>query len=471
MLKSCHQLPSKNSRCTRRATARGLSLASALPSWAPTGSPICTERHRRYHRETAREERIAHLAHHDPLTDLQNRAAFKEHLNAAVMRATQSGESFTLLAIDLDRLKEINDVFGHAVGDKLLASGAPPPRRRRGRVRRPAQRRRIQLIIDGKQPAPPEALAEQLHAAVAASSRSTASICAPVSPPASRYFRPTAPMPLRCSPMPTRPCSVPRRRRGTISFFEPEMDKRIRERRALHQDLRSRLRTANSAALSAAGAGSAARSSVSRRLLRWHHPQRGFVSPANSFRWPKRAGSSSRSANGFCARPAAKPRLAAAAADRGQPFAGPVPARRSCRSGPFGPAGNRPCAGRLELEITEGVLIEDFDRGLAILRRLKALGVRIAMDDFGTGYSSLSYLQSFPFDKIKIDRSFVLNLDRSSQSAAIIRAVIGLGRGLALPVIAEGVETAEQLAFLTNESVRRSPRLSNRAPAPDRRLC
>jgi EAL domain-containing protein (putative c-di-GMP-specific phosphodiesterase class I) len=106
---------------------------------------------------------------------------------------------------------------------------------------------------------------------------------------------------------------------------------------------------------------------------------------------------------------------------------------------------------RLELEITEGVLIDDCQRALSILRRLKALGVRIAMDDFGTGYSSLSYLQSFPFDKIKIDQSFIRNIDRS-QSAAIIRAVIGLGRGLDLPVIAEGVESAAQLAFLTREA-------------------
>ena len=90
---------------------------------------------------------------------------------------------------------------------------------------------------------------------------------------------------------------------------------------------------------------------------------------------------------------------------------------------------------RLELEITEGVLIDDFSRALSILRRLKALGVRIAMDDFGTGYSSLSYLQSFPFDKIKIDQTFISNLDNNPQSAAIIRAVIGLGRGLELPVI------------------------------------
>jgi EAL domain-containing protein (putative c-di-GMP-specific phosphodiesterase class I) len=97
-------------------------------------------------------------------------------------------------------------------------------------------------------------------------------------------------------------------------------------------------------------------------------------------------------------------------------------------------------------------LIGDFSRAIAILRRLKAIGVKIAMDDFGTGYSSLSYLQSFPFDKIKIDQTFISNLHRNPQSAAIVRAVIGLGRGLHLPVVAEGVETEEQRAFLAREN-------------------
>ena len=106
---------------------------------------------------------------------------------------------------------------------------------------------------------------------------------------------------------------------------------------------------------------------------------------------------------------------------------------------------------RLELEITEGVLIGDFTRAVAILRRLKNMGVRIAMDDFGTGYSSLSYLQSFPFDKIKIDQAFVANLCHSQQAATIIRAVIALSRGLDVPVVAEGVETEEQLKFLADE--------------------
>ena len=106
-------------------------------------------------------------------------------------------------------------------------------------------------------------------------------------------------------------------------------------------------------------------------------------------------------------------------------------------------------ANRLELEITESVLIDDFERAREILGGLKSLGVRIALDDFGTGFSSLSYLQSFPFDKIKIDRSFVSNLPSNEQSASIVRSIIALGHGFKVPILAEGVETEEQFAFLT----------------------
>ena len=148
-------------------------------------------------------------------------------------------------------------------------------------------------------------------------------------------------------------------------------------------------------------------------------------------------------------------------------FAGAVPARRSrglvhsilLETG-LAPA-------RLEMEITEGVLIEDFDRGLALLRRLKALGVRVSMDDFGSGYSSLSYLQAFPFDKIKIDRAFVMNLGRNPQSAAIVRAVIGLGHGLEMSIVAEGVETQEQLSFLARRGLQRGAGLFHRQAGAD----
>jgi EAL domain-containing protein (putative c-di-GMP-specific phosphodiesterase class I) len=108
--------------------------------------------------------------------------------------------------------------------------------------------------------------------------------------------------------------------------------------------------------------------------------------------------------------------------------------------------------GRLELEITETALVKDMQRALATLRHVKALGVRVAMDDFGTGYSSLSNLRAFPFDKIKIDGSFIKSVDRNGQIATIVRAVLGLGRGLGLPVLAEGVETLDELRFLDAEA-------------------
>jgi EAL domain-containing protein (putative c-di-GMP-specific phosphodiesterase class I) len=106
---------------------------------------------------------------------------------------------------------------------------------------------------------------------------------------------------------------------------------------------------------------------------------------------------------------------------------------------------------RLELELTESVMFDDFSRASSVLRRLKSLGLKIALDDFGTGYSSLSYLHAFPFDKIKIDKSFVWMLQKNPQSAAIISAIVGLGRGLSMHVVAEGVETFDQLRFLTDE--------------------
>jgi EAL domain-containing protein (putative c-di-GMP-specific phosphodiesterase class I) len=188
-------------------------------------------------------------------------------------------------------------------------------------------------------------------------------------------------------------------------------------------------------------------------LMRWHHPTRGMIAPNTFIPLAEESGLIISIGEWIlretCREAASWPRPLQIAVNLSpvQFQHGDLPAMVHAVLLETGLA-----ADRLELEITEGVLIGDFARALSILRRLKALGVRIAMDDFGTGYSSLSYLQSFPFDKIKIDQSFVSNLDRSPQSAAIIRAVIGLGRGLDLPVIAEGVETAAQLAFLTEEA-------------------
>jgi EAL domain-containing protein (putative c-di-GMP-specific phosphodiesterase class I) len=188
-------------------------------------------------------------------------------------------------------------------------------------------------------------------------------------------------------------------------------------------------------------------------LVRWHNPQRGMVSPATFIPVAEESGLIMQIGE-WVLREACRE-----AASWSHPLQiavnlSPIQFRHGDLPGLVHSllleTGLAPT--RLELEITEGVLVEDFARGISILRRLKTLGVRIAMDDFGTGYSSLSYLQSFPFDKIKIDQSFISKLKSNPHSAAIVRAVIGLAHGLNLPVLAEGVETKAQLEFLAVES-------------------
>jgi len=238
-----------------------------------------------------------------------------------------------------------------------------------------------------------------------------------------------------------------------VRFFEAEMDKRLRERRTLQRDLQYAVKRGELAIhfqpQSRVGVGIVGFEA----LLWWQHPSRGTISPNVFIPLAEESGLIISIGEWIlretCGEAASWPRPLQIAVNLSpvQFQHGDLPATVHEILLETGLA-----AHRLELEITEGVLIGDFSRALSILRKLKALGVRIAMDDFGTGYSSLSYLQSFPFDKIKIDRSFVSNLDRSSQSAAIIRAVIGLGRGLELPVVAEGVETQQQLTFLTDEA-------------------
>jgi predicted signal transduction protein with EAL and GGDEF domain len=241
--------------------------------------------------------------------------------------------------------------------------------------------------------------------------------------------------------------------RGSIRFFEADMDHRLRERRALLHDLRSAIERGQLVAYFQPQARIDGEIIGFEALARWQHPSRGQVPPSTFIPIAEESGLIHPIGEWMlreaCREAASWPRALHLAVNLS-----PVQFRHGDLAGLVHQVlidtGLAP--GRLELEITESVLVDDLPRALAILRRLKALGVRIAMDDFGTGYSSLSNLQAFPFDKIKIDRSFISNLERNAQAATIVRAVIALGRGLNLPVVAEGVETKAQLDFLSSEA-------------------
>jgi EAL domain-containing protein (putative c-di-GMP-specific phosphodiesterase class I) len=241
--------------------------------------------------------------------------------------------------------------------------------------------------------------------------------------------------------------------RGSVLFFEPEMDKQLREKRALQHDLKQALQNDELELYYQPQADMAGNIVGFEALVRWHHPRQGMVPPASFIPLAEESG---------LIMPLGQWILRAACKEAASwPKALRIAVNLSPVQFQHGELANQihetlletglP-SNRLEIEITEGVLIGDFSRAMATLRRIKNMGVRIAMDDFGTGYSSLSYLQSFPFDKIKIDQVFIANLLNSPQSAAIVRAVIGLGQGLQLPVIAEGVETKEQRDFLAKAS-------------------
>lgn len=405
------------------------------------------------------ESRMAHMAYHDGLTDLPNRAAFLQALTQMIEACADTDEEFAVLCVDLDGLKDINDVFGQAMGDKVLIEVA----RRLQMVARGGVVARLSgdefgLIIDGKQPAAGIALAEQAAEALGQdfaidgkSVRTGLTTGIAVFPhngsDAASLLANSGAALVRAKA----------RSRGTISIYEPEMDQQIRDRRLLHQELSAAIKNGELSLyyqpLATAGASAAASEIVGfEALARWRHPLRGFVPPGDFIPLAEESGlivemgewilrEACREAASWVA-----PLQVAVNLSPAQFAHGDLVGRVHSILLETGLTPDR-----LELEITEGVLIEDLDRGLSLLRRLKALGVRISMDDFGSGYSSLNYLQAFPFDKIKIDRAFVVNLGRNPQSAAIVRAVIGLGHGLEMSIVAEGVETETQLGFLAQE--------------------
>ena len=405
------------------------------------------------------ESRMAHMAYHDGLTDLPNRAAFLKALAQMIEACAGSSEEFAVLCVDLDGLKEVNDVFGHATGDKLLVEVA----RRiqagaRGGVVARLSGDEFGLIIDGKQPFSGIALAEKLFEAMSNEFQIDGkSVRTGITTGISVFPHNGADAASLLANAGAALFRAKAKSRGTISLYEPEMDQQIRDRRVLHQDLSVAIKNGELSLYfqpQAMSGKTVAESEIIgfEALARWLHPVRGMVSPVDFIPLAEESGLIVEMGEWIlrqaCREAASwpKPLQVAVNLSPAQFMHGDVVGLVHAILLETGLA-----PGRLELEITEGVLIEDFDRGLALLRRLKALGVRISMDDFGSGYSSLSYLQAFPFDKIKVDRTFVVNLGRNPQSAAIISAVIDLGHGLDMSIVAEGVETAEQLAFLAEE--------------------
>ena len=405
------------------------------------------------------ESRMAHMAYHDGLTDLPNRAAFLQALSQMIEACSSTNEEFAVLSVDLDGLKEINDVFGHATGDKVLIEVA----RRIQSVARGGVVARLSgdefgLIIDGKQPEAGKALAQQLLEAMAREFQIDGkSVRTGVTTGISVFPDNGADAASLLANAGAALFRAKAKSRGAISLYEPEMDQQIRDRRALHQELSVAIRNGELSLYFQPQAKSGCTVATSEiigfeALARWLHPVRGFVPPSDFIPLAEESGLIVEMGEWIlreaCREAASwpKPLQIAVNLSPAQFTHGDLVGLVHSILLETGLA-----PGRLELEITEGVLIEDFDRGLALLRRLKALGVRVSMDDFGSGYSSLSYLQAFPFDKIKIDRDFVLNLGRNPQSAAIVRAVIGLGHGLEMSIVAEGVETEQQLIFLADQ--------------------
>ncbi|MBR1221917.1 EAL domain-containing protein [Bradyrhizobium sp. U87765 SZCCT0131] len=406
------------------------------------------------------ESRMAHMAYHDPLTDLPNRAAFIQALTQMIDACSGSNEEFAVLSVDMDRLKEINDVFGHATGDQLLVGVSRRIQEAaRGGVVARLSGDEFGLIIDGPQPRAGLALAEQLMDVMGdefiidgKSMRTGLTIGVSIFP---RNGTDAASLLANASLALFR---AKAKGRGSVIVFEAETDQQIRDRRVLLQELAAAVRNGQLSLYyqpqAFTGHGVIDPEFVGfEALARWIHPTRGFVPPGDFIPLAEESGLIVELGE-WILREACRE---AASWEKPMQVAVNLSPAQFKHGDLVGlvhsillETGLQP--GRLELEITEGVLIDDFDRGLSLLRRLKALGVRIAMDDFGSGYSSLTYLQAFPFDKIKIDRTFVLNLGRNAQSAAIIRAMIGLGHGLDISIVAEGVETQEQLTFLAQEN-------------------
>jgi len=401
------------------------------------------------------EARISRMAHFDPLTGLANRASFDAEFATTIAAATQDGRQVAVICMDLDGFKEVNDTFGHSAGDEVLRQVASRLRAVAGGafLSRFGGDEFTLLVAEDGDFATSRGMAAQLLAAM------QDDLVVDGHRVAVRLTLGIAVYPLHGQDRDTVMANADRAlyrakaaRPGTALFFDADMDAQIRERRALQDDLRSALQQNALTVHYQPQVDMTGRPIGFEALLRWNCPKRGMVPPATFIplaeesplilelgEWVLRA--ACKEAATWTA-----PLTVAVNISPRQFRQLDLP---EIIHGILLDTGLPPH--RLELEITEGVLIEDSSRALSILRRIKALGVAIALDDFGTGYSSLSYLHAFAFDRIKIDRGFVCDLGSNRHSMAIVKAVISLARSLGVPVLAEGVETSEQRDILAEQ--------------------
>ena len=401
--------------------------------------------------------RAEQLARQDPLTALPNRVVLGEHLAARLAASAADGQSTAVLCLDLDRFKLVNDTAGHAIGDKLLARVAE-------RLRSVVADDDIVARLGGgefailqtsaNQPADAEGLAARivdLVGRVFLIEGHMANIGVSIGIAVAPRHGGDAEALLKSGDLAL--YRAKEEGRGRCRLFEPEMDRSMQARRSLEFELRKALGLREFELFYQPLFNfENDRIEGFEALLRWRHPVRGLVSPADFIPLAEELGIiipiGEWALRTACAQAATWPDHIGVAVNLSPvQFTSPRLAQavmNALASAKLAPS-------RLELEITESVLLHDTAGTLETLHRLRRMGVRIAMDDFGTGYSSLSYLRSFPFDKIKIDQSFVRGMSSSKDCVAIVRAIAGLASTLGVSTTAEGVETEEQRERVRHE--------------------
>ncbi|WP_082475507.1 bifunctional diguanylate cyclase/phosphodiesterase [Rhizobium sp. Leaf341] len=424
------------------------------------------------------QKKVEYLARHDILTGLTNRSTFQDSLEMQLAHGAETGKPFALLALDLDRFKAVNDLFGHAEGDRVLRDVAGILRaccRGGDTVARIGGDEFVILTSEGVGNVSAGALAERVHAAFR--ERMNVSI----DPTAVGVSIGIAVYPkdgLDADTL-TQAADVALYRakaggRGMHAFYDLTMDQERRDRRLLEGDLRQAIARDELHLVFQPIEALEPRQTVGyEALLRWTHPTRGNVSPELFIPIAEESGiilaigewalmEACRQATDW--NPALKVAVNVSA----------IQFRLANLAFVVGSildvTGLAPQ--RLELEITETALLKDRAMTLDILTQIKALGVKIVMDDFGTGYSSLSNLQSFPFDRLKIDRSFIAGMATDPNARAIVRSVVSLGRSLGLPVTAEGIETPAQYQIVIDEGCAHAQGylLGKPAAGPERRI-